>query len=235
MIINTLTFFGENIFDSCYTYSNLANLCPIKMPQGKPLKMKKNIVITEEHKAALELIKNSYANIWSHPKGGRGGKDRGDDVCEYCGKPTSKDGKNTMFFQILTSGRIIPNSIDEQIVWDLYNADLIQDQPQGGFPLGSVCAKKLLGKDVEKYHASEPVQPVSKELTREESAGFKAGELSAAKEIEALKKHNKQLTKALTDLAEVFRSGADSGDWGRWRANDVPEYVKAFKLISKKR
>jgi hypothetical protein len=108
--------------------------------------------ITKEHLEALELIKNANnlgANIWSHPKGPRGGKDEYDNVCEHCGK-YSKDGDGK-YFQILTSGNIIPNRIDEKIVWDLYNSNLIEDQPQGGFAIGSSCAKKLLGKELEFY------------------------------------------------------------------------------------
>ena len=106
--------------------------------------MQKQITLTEAHKEALALInkaKEIDANIWSHPKGPRGGKDELSDVCEYCGK-RSKDGEGH-YFQILTSGLIIPNRIDEQLIWDLSYLDLC-DQPQGGFSIGSTCAKKLL-------------------------------------------------------------------------------------------
>lgn len=109
----------------------------------------KKFELTEKHKEALDLIKKSFANIWSHPKGARGGKDEVDNCCEYCGK-FSKDGEG-QYFQILTSGVIIPNKIDEAIVWDLYNNGLIEDQPQGGFSIGSTCAKKLLGKELKNY------------------------------------------------------------------------------------
>ena len=108
------------------------------------MKMKK-IKITENHARALQLIheaKKLGANIWSHPKGARGGKDEYDNVCEYCGK-RSKDGEGN-YFQILNSGLIIPNRIDEAIIWDLSNLKLIKDEPQGGFSIGSTCAKKLL-------------------------------------------------------------------------------------------
>ena len=111
--------------------------------------------ITQKHLQALELIKAAIsvgADIWSHPKGPRGGKDAVDNCCEHCGK-YSKEGDG-IYFQILTSGIIIPNSIDELIIWDLYEAKLIEDQPQGGFSIGSTCAKKLLGKHLPFYLAS---------------------------------------------------------------------------------
>lgn len=101
---------------------------------------------------ALQLINKAYlknANIWSHPKGERGGKDNVDNCCEYCGK-FSKDGDGN-YFQILTDGTIIPNRIDESIIWHLYKAGFIKDQPQGCFAIGSTCAKKLLGKDLKFY------------------------------------------------------------------------------------
>jgi hypothetical protein len=107
--------------------------------------MCKKIELTEKHQEALKLINEAIefgADIWSHPKGPRGGKDEFDNVCEYCGK-RSKDGEGN-YFQILTSGIIIPNSIDERIIWDLSNLGLIESQPQGGFSIGSTCAKKLL-------------------------------------------------------------------------------------------
>jgi hypothetical protein len=114
--------------------------------------MKKEIKLTEAHKEALELInqaKEFGANIWSHPKGPRGGKDdEFDNVCEYCGK-RSKDGEGD-YFQILTSGLIIPNRIEEKLIWDLTQLGLC-DQPQGGFAIGSTCAKKLLGNRLSDY------------------------------------------------------------------------------------
>lgn len=107
------------------------------------------IKLTEAHKQALEMINNSSANIWSHPKGARGGRDEMDNCCEYCGKFSKDEDGN--YFQILTSGIIIPNRIDENIVWDLYKLGLIKDQPQGGFKIGSTCAKKLLGNKLQFY------------------------------------------------------------------------------------
>ena len=109
----------------------------------------KSIEITEKHREALELINKSTSNIWSHPKGARGGKDYHDDCCEYCGKKIKDDKVD--YFHIITSGVIIPCSIDEEIIYDLYNANLIKDQSQGCFPIGSTCAKKLLGDKVEFY------------------------------------------------------------------------------------
>jgi len=115
--------------------------------------MKKEIKLTEAHKEALELInqaKEFGANIWSHPKGCRGGKDEElNDVCEYCGK-RSKDGEGD-YFQILTSGLIIPNRIKEQLIWDLHSIGLVDEQPQGAFSIGSTCAKKLLKQKLSDY------------------------------------------------------------------------------------
>ena len=110
------------------------------------------INLTEKHQEALNLIQEAIAfgaNIWSHPKGPRGGKDEYSDVCEYCGK-RSKDGEGN-YFQILNSGTIIPNRIDEQLIWDLSNAGLIEYEPQGCFSIGSTCAKKLLKDKVSFY------------------------------------------------------------------------------------
>jgi hypothetical protein len=104
----------------------------------------KKIKLTEAHKEALKLIQEAEkfgANIWSHPKGARGGKDGYSDCCEYCGK-RSKDGEGN-YFKILTSGVIIPNRIEEQLIWDLSSMGL-SDQPQGCFSIGATCSKKLL-------------------------------------------------------------------------------------------
>ena len=115
--------------------------------------MKKQIKLTEKHQEALKLINEAIqfgADIWSHPKGSRGGKyDELNDLCEYCGK-RSKDGEG-QYFQILTSGIIIPNSIDERLIWELHNLGLLTDQPQGAFSIGSTCAKKLLGEKLTSY------------------------------------------------------------------------------------
>jgi len=109
--------------------------------------MKQTQNLTPEEAIALELINNSNADIWSHPKGARGGKDQLDNLCEYCGKKT---GPNSMIFQILTSGIIVPNRIDESTIWSLHEKGL-SDQPQGGFSIGPECAKKLLGSDLSFY------------------------------------------------------------------------------------
>ena len=111
--------------------------------------MKSTLTFTEKHKEALELINQSTANIWSHPKGARGGKDSLDNICEYCGKHSNDEDGN--YFQILTSGLIIPNKIDEATIWDLHHAGIIKDQPQGGFKIGSTCANKLLGSKLKSY------------------------------------------------------------------------------------
>lgn len=107
--------------------------------------MTNKIKLTEKHIEALKLINDAKefgANIWSHSKGARGGKkDELNDCCEYCGKH-SKDGDGN-YFQILTDGLIIPNRIDEQLIWDLSYMELTE-QPQGAFSIGSTCAKKLL-------------------------------------------------------------------------------------------
>jgi hypothetical protein len=101
----------------------------------------------------IELAKQSIGDIWSHPKGPRGGKDYYDfECCEYCGKKVG--GKsNTRYVQILTDGSILPKAIfniaTEQDLWDLQ--DEIGHQPQGGFALGSECIKKLLGSNLEAY------------------------------------------------------------------------------------
>ena len=110
------------------------------------------ITLTEKHQKALKVINEAIkfgADIWAHPKGARGGKDEVNDVCEYCGKK-SKDGEG-QYFQILTSGIIIPNSINEDIIWDLHNAGMLDDQPQGTFSIGSTCAKKLLKEKLSFY------------------------------------------------------------------------------------
>lgn len=106
--------------------------------------MKKKIKVTDAHLKALKLINEAQvfnADIWSHPKGPRGGKDVQDNCCEYCGKFSKNNEGN--YFQILTSGIIIPNKIDDILIWDLYELKLIEDQPQGAFSIGNTCAKKL--------------------------------------------------------------------------------------------
>jgi hypothetical protein len=117
--------------------------------------MKKSKTLTAEKKLQIiELAKQSIGDIWSHPKGARGGKDgyEFDECCEYCGKKVG--GKsNTRYVQILTNGSILPKAIfdiaTEQDLWDLQNE--IGHQPQGGFALGSECIKKLLGNNLEAY------------------------------------------------------------------------------------
>ncbi len=140
-LINVFILFGK--------FNNYTYLCII-LTIKTLIDMKS---LTEEHQKALEEINEAIklgADIWSHPKGARGGKDdQFDNLCEYCGKH-SKDGEGN-YFQILTSGIIIPNHIKEKIIWDLFNLNLIEGQPQGGFAIGNTCAKKLLGKNLNYY------------------------------------------------------------------------------------
>ena len=113
--------------------------------------MKNSTKLTPTQQESLNLINDAIqlnANIWSHPKGARGGKDEMDNVCEYCGKHSKDNDGN--YFSILTSGVIIPNKIDENIIWELHEMGLT-DQPQGAFAIGSTCAKKLLGDKLNFY------------------------------------------------------------------------------------
>jgi len=98
---------------------------------------------------ALKIIQGCTANIWSHPKGPRGGKEEPGEVCEYCGKHTPDDKSN--YFHILTSGLIIPVSISEETIKELSEAGLINDDSQGCFKIGYTCAKKLLGHRVKEF------------------------------------------------------------------------------------
>ena len=86
-----------------------------------------------ELKSILEYSKKY--NLWSNPNK----KEiiyNDEEKCEYCGK---KLGNNRLFVHITTDGVCLPNSIN------------IIDQSQGCFPIGSECAKKLFGKDLDKY------------------------------------------------------------------------------------
>jgi hypothetical protein len=113
--------------------------------------MKKTINLTQKQTLALQLINESKANIWSHPKGARGGKHAGlSNICEYCGKKCKED--NGQLFGILTSGAIIPNRISEATVWQLNKLNLT-DQPQGAFLIHNTCAEILLGDELQNYLA----------------------------------------------------------------------------------
>lgn len=64
------------------------------------------------------------------------------DECEYCGK---KCGENPLHVHIMTTGICVPNDITEEDIAQ------IGQQSQGCFPIGNGCAKKLFGKQIEKY------------------------------------------------------------------------------------
>lgn len=103
----------------------------------------------ERRKEVIALAKTAIGNIWSHPKGPRGGRDEADEnCCEYCGKPVGGK-KNTRYVHVLTNGKILPNEITDEEVIEC--AKEIGDQSQGCFAIGSECAKKLLGKNIDKY------------------------------------------------------------------------------------
>ncbi|HRH54573.1 MAG TPA: hypothetical protein PLN38_14695 [Chitinophagales bacterium] len=65
-----------------------------------------------------------------------------ENECEYCGKPC---GKNPLHVHIMTTGIVVPNDITEEDIAQ------IGQQSQGCFPIGNGCAKKLFGKQIEKY------------------------------------------------------------------------------------
>jgi hypothetical protein len=114
--------------------------------------MTNQIKLTETQQEALNLINQAIelnANIWSHPKGARGGKDDTDNVCEYCGKH-SKDGEGH-YFRVLYTGLIVPNRIDEGTIYELSRLNLCDEPQGGGFAIGSTCAKKLLGSKLSFY------------------------------------------------------------------------------------
>jgi hypothetical protein len=114
--------------------------------------MKKTPVkLSAEQTQIINECKKAFANIWSHPKGARGGKEfQEGEQCEYCGKKTG-EGKNTRYVHILTSGLILPNGLDGDKINELSCITDKQDQSQGCFALGSECAKKLLGKRIDEF------------------------------------------------------------------------------------
>lgn len=91
------------------------------------------------NKEILDAINEFKVDLWGNPK-------RPDDVqsncCEHCGKPL---GKNPLYVHVNTNGTILPNTITEE---DLKQVDM---QSQGAFPIGSNCAKKLLGNKLNLY------------------------------------------------------------------------------------
>lgn len=113
--------------------------------------MKKQPKLTEEQKAIVAECEKAFADIWSHPKGARGGKQYcEEEQCEYCGKKTGK-GSNTRYVHILTNGMILPNGVDGDMVTEMNSKGLFHSQSQGCFALGSECAKKLLGKRIDEF------------------------------------------------------------------------------------
>lgn len=114
-------------------------------------KVATQVKLTEEQKVILNECKKAFANIWSHPKGARGGREyEHDEQCEYCGKKTGK-GANTRYVHILISGMILPNGLDGDEITELASIVEDQDQSQGAFAIGSECAKKLLGKKIDEF------------------------------------------------------------------------------------
>ena len=90
-----------------------------------------------------KAIKDSEKyNIWENPKRNWNLQTNSGD-CEYCGK---KCGKNSLYVHIATDGTCLPNGIDE----DMVNSTG-EYTSQGSFAIGSSCAKKLFGKDIDKY------------------------------------------------------------------------------------
>jgi len=100
---------------------------------------KKKLAVVKTRKEIKEAIEKLQVNIWDnvHRK-----KDTQSDECEHCGK---KVGKNPLYVHIMITGVIVPNGISED---DIANYG---EQSQGCFPIGNGCAKKLFGKDVDKY------------------------------------------------------------------------------------
>lgn len=43
----------------------------------------------------------------------------------------------------------------------------------------------------------------------------------------------KEMLSALKGLADMVKEGADSGDWGNWKAEDQPAYAEAIRVINK--
>ena len=94
----------------------------------------------EDIKAKINLLQ---VNIWSHPiRNSEKWEGTQSNECEYCGK---KCGKTPLYVHIMTSGICVPNDITEKDI------ERIGEQSQGCFPIGSTCAKKLFGKQVDKY------------------------------------------------------------------------------------
>ena len=78
-------------------------------------------------------------NIWSNPKR----KETTDTCdCEYCGR---KCGKTPLTVHVTVRGTCLPND------FTIEELESIGEESQGGWSIGSECAKKLFGKDLERY------------------------------------------------------------------------------------
>jgi len=77
-------------------------------------------------------------NIWSHPAH----KTVGDNCCEYCGK---KHGKNPLYVHVTWRGTCVPNDVTEE------ELSAFGEDSQGCFPIGSTCASKMFGTEINNY------------------------------------------------------------------------------------
>ena len=91
----------------------------------------------EELKAILEYSRKY--NIWANPKRPRVVEDTCN--CEYCGR---KCGENPLMVHITYEGTCLPNDVTQEEI------DTVE-QSQGSWNIGRSCAKKLFGKDIDKY------------------------------------------------------------------------------------
>jgi len=87
----------------------------------------------------MQILKDSRKfNIWSNPK-------RPDDTqigcCEYCGRST---GKNPRYVHVTFQRTCLPNEVTEAEINTV-------EQSQGGFIIGSNCAKNIFGSLIDKY------------------------------------------------------------------------------------
>lgn len=87
----------------------------------------------------LKSINEFKVDIWSNPNRPTTIQE---NHCEYCGK---KLGKYPLYVHVTIEGTILPNTVSET------DLDLVGMQSQGCFPIGSGCAKKLLGNKIDLY------------------------------------------------------------------------------------
>jgi hypothetical protein len=89
-----------------------------------------------ELRAILEYSRKY--NIWGNPKR----PDVTDTCnCEYCGK---KCGGSPLQVHITYEGTCLPNDVTRDEINEI-------EQSQGCWNIGNSCAKKLFGKDIDKY------------------------------------------------------------------------------------